>query len=109
MYVSVAERTFEVGLRRAIGAKRKDILWQFLAEATILTFLGGVLGIIIGIIISYLIYCIAVSFGINWGFSVSIFSVIMALVFSASIGIVAGVYPAREASKTDPINALRKE
>ncbi len=109
MYVSVVERTFEVGLRRAIGAKRKDILWQFLAEATILTFLGGVLGVIIGIIVSYLIYYAAVSFGINWSFSISIFSVIMALVFSASIGIIAGVYPAKEASKTDPINALRKE
>ena len=109
MYVSVVERTFEVGLRRAIGAKRNDILWQFLAEATVLTFLGGVLGVIIGIIVSYLIYYIAVSFGINWSFNVSIFSVIMALVFSASIGIIAGVYPAKEASKTDPINALRKE
>jgi ABC-type antimicrobial peptide transport system permease subunit len=109
MYVSVVERTFEVGLRRAVGAKRNDILWQFLAEATILTFLGGVLGVIIGVLISYLIYYVAVSFGINWSFNVSIFSVMMALVFSASIGIIAGVYPAKEASKTDPINALRKE
>ena len=109
MYVSVAERTFEVGLRRAIGAKRSDILWQFLAEATILTFLGGVLGVIVGIIISYIIYLSAISFGISWSFDVSIFSVIMALIFSASIGIVAGVYPAKEAAKTDPINALRKE
>lgn len=109
MYVSVAERTFEIGLRRAIGAKRSDILWQFLAEATILTFLGGVLGVIIGIAVSYLIYYVAVSFGINWSFGISIFSVIMALMFSAFIGVVAGVYPAREASKTDPINALRKE
>lgn len=109
MYVSVVERTFEVGLRRAVGAKRNDILWQFLTEATILTFLGGVLGVIVGIIVSYLIYYVAVSFGINWSFNVSIISVVLALVFSAFIGIIAGVYPAREASKTDPINALRKE
>jgi len=109
MYVSVAERTFEVGLRRAIGAKKNDILWQFLAEATILTFLGGMLGVIIGIAVSYLIYYVAISFGINWSFDISIFSVILALVFSVFIGVVAGVYPAREASKTDPINALRKE
>lgn len=109
MYVSVVERTFEVGLRRAIGAKRKDILWQFLAEASILTFLGGVMGVIIGILISYLVYYVAISFGINWSFDVSILSVFSALLFSFSIGIIAGVYPAREASKTDPINALRRE
>ena len=109
MYVSVIERTFEIGLRRAIGAKRRDILWQFLLEAIILTFLGGVLGVIIGIAVSYLVYLLAISFGIKWSFNVSIFSVIMALVFSVSIGIIAGVYPAKEAAKVDPIEALRKE
>ena len=109
MYVSVAERTFEVGLRRSLGAKRKDILWQFLIEAGILTFLGGVLGVIIGLVISYLIYYVAISFGINWSYNVSLLSIILALVFSVGLGVFFGVYPAKKASNTDPINALRKD
>ncbi len=109
MYVSVVERTFEIGLRRAVGAKRNDILWQFLTEAIILTFLGGILGIVIGIAVSYLIYYVAISSGIKWTFTIAISSVVLALVFSALIGIIAGVYPAREASKINPIDALRKE
>lgn len=109
MYVSVAERTFEVGLRRSLGAKKKDILWQFLVEAGILTFLGGVLGVIIGLVISYLVYYVAISFGINWSYNVSLLSIILALVFSVGLGIFFGVYPAKKASNTDPINALRKD
>jgi len=109
MYVSVVERTFEIGLRRAVGAKRNDILWQFLMEASLLTFLGGFLGVLIGVLVSYLIYCTAVSFGINWGYSVSLLSVILSLLFSLLIGVFFGVYPAKKASNMDPINALRRE
>lgn len=109
MYVSVIERTFEVGLRRAVGAKRQDILWQFLLEAGILTFLGGLLGVIIGAGISLLIYYVAISFGINWSYAVSPLSVILSLLFSTVIGMFFGVYPARKASNMDPINALRQE
>lgn len=109
MYVSVIERTFEVGLRRAVGAKKQDILWQFLLEAGILTFLGGVFGVVIGAGISFLIYCVAVSFGINWSYAVSPLSVILSLLFSALIGMFFGVYPARKAANMDPINALRQD
>ena len=109
MYVSVVERTFEVGLRRAIGATKKDILYQFLFEATILTFLGGFFGVIIGALVSYLIYCAAISFGINWSYSVSLVSVILSLLFSALVGLFFGVYPAKKASEVDPIIAIRKE
>jgi putative ABC transport system permease protein len=109
MYVSVIERTFEVGLRRAVGAKRQDILWQFLLEAGILTFLGGLLGVIIGAGISLLIYYVAISFGINWSYAVSPLSVILSLLFSTVIGMFFGVYPARKAANMDPINALRQE
>jgi len=109
MYVSVIERTFEVGLRRAVGAKKQDILWQFLLEAGILTFLGGLLGVIIGAGVSFLIYYVAISFGINWSYAVSPLSVILSLVFSTVIGMFFGVYPARKAANMDPINALRQE
>jgi putative ABC transport system permease protein len=109
MYVSVIERTFEVGLRRAVGAKRKDILWQFLFEAGILTFLGGLFGVIVGAGISLLIYYVAISFGINWTYAVSPLSVILSLLFSVLIGMFFGVYPAQKAANMDPINALRQE
>ncbi|HNY35939.1 MAG TPA: ABC transporter permease [Candidatus Pacearchaeota archaeon] len=109
MYVSVIERTFEVGLRRAVGAKKNDILWQFLLEASILTFLGGLLGVIIGMGVSFLIYYVAVSFGLDWTYAVSPFSIILSLLFSAIIGMFFGVYPAQKAANMDPINALRQE
>ena len=109
MYVSVIERTFEIGLRRSVGAKKEDILWQFLLEASILTFLGGVLGVIVGAGISFLIYYVAISFGINWSYAVSPLSVILSLLFSALIGMFFGVYPAQKAANMDPINALRQE
>jgi len=109
MYVSVAERTFEIGLRKAIGAKSKDILWQFLIEAVMLTFGGGVIGIILGGLISFLIYLGATYYGLEWVYSVSLFSIVLSLGFSGLVGLFFGVYPARKAASLDPITALRKE
>lgn len=109
MYVSVTERTFEIGLRKAVGAKNKDILLQFLSEAVLLTFLGGVFGIIFGVIIAFLIYLVAVANNFKWVFSIPISSIILSLGFSAFIGIVFGLYPAKRAANMDPIVALRKE
>ncbi|MDD3292506.1 MAG: ABC transporter permease [Candidatus Pacebacteria bacterium] len=109
MYVSVVERTFEIGLRRSIGAKRKDILYQFLTEAVILTFLGGVLGIIAAVSLVFLIYVVANSYGLSWPFSISFSSIIFSIFFSVMVGLFFGVYPAREASNIDPIEALRKD
>lgn len=109
MYVTVAERTFEIGLRKAVGARRKDILWQFLSEAMILTFFGGVIGVILGFIISYAVYYGAVSYGLNWSFSVSLFSVILSLAFSTFVGLFFGIYPAKKAANMDPMVAIRRE
>lgn len=109
MYVSVIERTFEIGLRRAVGAKKKDILLQFLSESVILTFIGGVFGILVGSLIAFLIYYVAVSFGLAWTFSVSLSSIILSLAFSSVLGLGFGVFPARKAAELDPITALRKD
>jgi len=104
MLTSVTERTREIGLRKAIGAKRKDISIQFLVEATMLTFIGGVIGVALGWGISFVI----TSLGILQT-QVSISSVLLAFGVSAFIGIVFGYYPARHASKLNPIDALRFE
>ncbi len=109
MYVSVTERTFEIGLRKAVGAKNKDILLQFLSEAVLLTLLGGVFGIIFGTLIALLIYFVAIANNFKWVFSIPISSIILSLGFSAFIGIIFGLYPAKRAASMDPIEALRKE
>jgi len=109
MYVSVTERTFEIGLRKAVGAKKNDVLWQFLLEAIFLTFSGGVLGVIVGFVLSYFVYCVATNYGLNWSFSVSISSIILALSFSTIVGLFFGVYPARKAAHLQAVDALRRE
>ena len=109
MYVSVSERTFEIGLRKSLGAKKKDILWQFLLEAIFVTVGGGIVGIIIGALIALLVYVLATSFGLRWVYSVSISSIVLSVGFSAFIGLLFGLYPAKKAAALSPIDALRKE
>ena len=109
MYVSVTERTFEVGLKMALGAKKKDILSQFLMEAIILTLIGGVLGIVLGI--SFCLLFNYVSFLFSFGVTavITISSIIFAFVFSMFLGLLAGVYPAKRASNLDPIISLTRK
>ncbi len=109
MFVSVLERTFEIGLRKALGARRKQILRQFLTEAVIITCLGGVSGIIIGVVISLLISFGAASQGFVWPFVVPLYGIVLAVGFSTICGLVFGLYPARRAANLDPIEALRYE
>lgn len=104
MLVSVTERTREIGLRKAIGAKRSDILLQFLIEAVVLTLIGGFTGIILGYLGAYGVSKIG-----GWQFEVSLGSVALAFGVSAAFGLIFGIYPANKASKLSPIEALRYE
>ena len=104
MLVSVTERTKEIGLRQAVGAKTRDILAQFLVEAVTLSVVGGVVGIVVGLTASALI-----SYFADWSTVVSLGSVLLAFVFSALVGVSFGYYPARKAAFMDPIQALHYE
>ena len=104
MLVSVTERTREIGVRKALGAKQSDILGQFLAEAVTLAAVGGALGIGGGILLAYLVSWFSpLPVAIRW------WSVLAALIVASSIGIAAGIYPARRAARLDPVVALRAE
>lgn len=104
MYVSVTERTREIGLRMAIGGKGKDILRQFLFEAMILSILGGIIGVVLGIVASNIVESIA-----GWPVLVTSSSILLSFLFCTVIGIFFGWYPARKAAILNPIEALRHE
>ena len=104
MLVSVTERTREIGIRKAIGAKRRDVLWQFITDAVILGNLGGMLGIILGIVIGVFIGSVT-----PLPTAIPIWAVILGLGFCTTIGLFFGIYPAAKAARLDPIVALRYE
>lgn len=110
MYVIVAERAAEIGLRKAVGATYRDIMWEFLIEAVLITLFGGVIGVILGSLLSWLVALVAsASFNLDWHLVIPLEALVVAFVFSISAGLLFGVYPARKAARLDPIEALRHE
>ncbi len=109
MFVIVNERTPEIGLRKAVGAKYKDIMLQFLVESVLITLAGGLIGSLLGSVISYIISVGANSYGIDWNFVLPFRAFVTAGVFSVIFGILFGTTPARKAAKMNPIKALRHE
>lgn len=104
MLLSIRERTSEIGLRMSVGARRKDIVWQFLSEASMLGVIGGLAGVLTGLLAAWIVGATT-----QWQTYISAGSVVFSVVFSVTIGLAFGVFPALKASKLDPIQALQKE
>jgi len=109
MYVSVTERIGEIGLRKSIGARNRDILRQFLIEATVLTIGGGLIGIVLGSLLAWITIKIINSYQLGWIYIVSVRGIIFGVTISTMIGLVFGYLPAKRASKLSPMDALRTE
>jgi putative ABC transport system permease protein len=104
MLASILERTREIGLRRAVGARRSDIVRQFVIESTMISFAGGTMGVVVGFIISRGIAWLA-----GWSTIVTFSSISLAFLVSISVGLVFGIYPATKAASLDPVEAIRYE
>ena len=109
MLVSVTERTREIGLRKALGARKRDILVQFLAESSLLSLIGGLIGIFLGWLIAFIVGQIAAANNTVFNPSISIGSILLATLFSTAIGLFFGIYPANRAATLQPVEALRSE
>jgi putative ABC transport system permease protein len=109
MLVSVTERTREIGLRKAIGARKRDILIQFLTESALLSLIGGLIGIAFGYVLAAVIGRIAAASGSPFSASINIESILLATLFSAAVGLFFGIYPANRAANLEPVEALRYE
>jgi putative ABC transport system permease protein len=109
MLVSVTERTREIGLRKALGARRRDILTQFLTESSLLSLLGGIIGILLGWLISIIVGQIAAASGTPFNPSITLDAILLATLFSTAVGLFFGIYPANRAARLEPVEALRYE
>ena len=109
MLVSVAERTREIGLRKALGARKRDILVQFLAESSLLSLIGGLVGIFLGWLIAFIVGQIAAANHTVFNPNISLSAILLATLFSTAIGLFFGIYPANRAASLQPVEALRYE
>lgn len=109
MLVAVTERTKEIGLRKAVGAKERDILLQFLVESVLLTISGGIIGVTGAIFLGFLLVSIAGKFLDGFSYSLPVSSILLAVGMAAGVGLLFGIYPARRAALLDPIDAMRSE
>jgi putative ABC transport system permease protein len=109
MLVSVSERTREIGLRKALGARKRDILMQFLTESSLLSLIGGIIGIIFGWLIAFTVGQVAAATGTDFTPIVGSDAIILSTSFSAAIGLFFGIYPASRAANLEPVEALRHE
>lgn len=109
MLVSVTERTREIGLRKALGARKRDILIQFLTESSLLSLIGGIIGIGLGWLISFIVGRIAVASGTPFNPAIRLDAILLATIFSTAVGLFFGLYPANRAANLEPVEALRYE
>jgi putative ABC transport system permease protein len=109
MLVSVTERTREIGLRKALGARKRDILIQFLVESSLLSLIGGIIGIMFGWLIAYIVGRVATATGTNFTPIVGLDAILLATLFSTAVGLFFGIYPANRAASLQPVEALRSE
>jgi len=109
MLVSVTERTREIGLRKAIGARKRDILIQFLTESSLLSLIGGIIGIMFGWFIAFVVGKIAAANNTPFAPSINMQSILLATLFSTAVGLFFGIYPANRAANLEPVEALRYE
>ncbi len=109
MLVSVTERTREIGLRKALGAKKSDILVQFLVESSLLSLFGGIIGIGLGWLIAFIVEKIALASGTEFNPVIGLNAVLLATIFSTAVGLFFGIYPANRAASLQPVEALRHE
>jgi putative ABC transport system permease protein len=109
MLVSVTERTREIGLRKALGARKRDILIQFLIESSMLSLIGGMIGILLGWFLGFIVGRIAAASGNPFNPAISLDAILLATLFSAAVGLFFGIYPANRAANLEPVEALRYE
>jgi putative ABC transport system permease protein len=109
MLVSVTERTREIGLRKALGARKRDILVQFLIESSMLSLIGGIIGILLGWFLGFIVGRIAAATGNPFNPAISLDAILLATLFSAAVGLFFGIYPANRAASLEPVEALRYE